>query len=419
MPDEAIAQYAPGMGLRIGIELIAAGTAIEEGSGGGHGYVHAVIPRLRDDPRIEHVRLYVPEWYEAASEWRHPKVTLVRCRVSRKRPLRVAYEQLALPILLRRDGLDALLSPANYRPLAYRDPSVVVLHAIQYFLLDDDIGRLRSAYLRFAVPRSVRGADVAVAVSETLRRDAIELFGLDPDRIVAVPLGPQPWVTSMLDGQVGGAIEPHRLPGDAPYVLCLSRLYGLKNHARLIRAYARMLREHDLPHRLLVAGGEADVTYRDLEAIAAAAGVGDRVVLMGQVPSSQLGPLYLGASAVAYVSLYETFGHPVLEAFAAGVPVLTSNRGGTAEVGGPAARLVDPESEAEIASGLADVLGDDELRRRLVAAGRDRLREFSWADCARGTVDALVEAVRRSRGSGARRPAAPDSPDTSSGARSR
>jgi glycosyltransferase involved in cell wall biosynthesis len=108
-------------------------------------------------------------------------------------------------------------------------------------------------------------------------------------------------------------------------------------------------------------------------------------------------PLYDGASAVAYVSLYETFGHPVLEAFATGTPLLTSSSGATAEVAGEAAMLVDPESEADIAAGLEKVLFDAEVRERLVAAGNARVRKFSWESHVRGTVDVLEAAVAARR----------------------
>jgi glycosyltransferase involved in cell wall biosynthesis len=97
------------------------------------------------------------------------------------------------------------------------------------------------------------------------------------------------------------------------------------------------------------------------------------------------------------VSLYETFGHPVLEAFATGTPLLTSSRGATAEVAGGAALLADPEDVDSIASGLREIVLDADLRARLVEAGRRRVREFTWQDCARQTVDVLasVAAPRR------------------------
>ena len=382
-------------GLKLGFEVVVAGSALEEGSGGGPGYFHALIPRLRDDPRVAHLTVFVPEWYEEASPWEGEKATLVRCRVARSRPLRVGYEQIVLPMRARAAGLDCLISPSNYRPLLYRRPNVLVLHAIQHFLLGDDIGRFRSAYLRFAVPRSIRSASRTVTVTETLRRDAIELFDLDPETIVAVHMGAQPWVARLIESGQDFEAEPYRLEGDHPYVLSISRLYALKNHARLIRAYAKLCRERDVPHRLLIVGGEADLTIADLEAVAREAGVADRVTFLGRVPQEMVDGLYAGASAIAYVSLYETFGHPVLEAFTTKTPLLTSKQGATAEVAGGAARLADAEDEDDIAAGLADVLFDEDLRARLITDGLERVHDFSWDSCAQGTLDAVEIAVGR------------------------
>ena len=182
-------------------------------------------------------------------------------------------------------------------------------------------------------------------------------------------------------------------PGGAPYVLCISRLYKLKNHRRLIEAFGRLVSDHDVPHDLVIAGGEADITIADLQEVARASGVADRVHLLGRVPQADVHGLYSGAAAIAYVSLYETFGHPVLEAFAVGTPLLTSSKGATAEVAGGAARLADPEDVEDIAAGLRDVLLDEDLRATLSAAGDARVREFTWDACGRGTVDALERAV--------------------------
>lgn len=377
--------------MRVGFEVIAAGSVLGEGQGGASGYIEGLLPRILDDPRVESVVAYTARWYEPAAEWSHPKLEVRRMAVPQARPARVLFEQVALPLQVRRDGIDVLFSTANYRPLAYRGTNVVALHAVQHFLLGDEgIGRLRAAYLKFAVPRSVKTADITVAVTDTLRTDAIELFALDPARIVSVPMGPSPWVLDQVADPT--PVVPYQTPDGAPYVLCISRLYALKNHRRLIQAFARL---RDLPHRLLIVGGDADVTRAELEHVALEAGVSDRVTFLGRVAQADVPALFAGTDAVAYVSLYETFGHPVLEAFASGAPLVTSTTGATAEVAGGAARLVDPEDVGAIAAGLRAVLSDAALRSRMREDGRVRVRDFSWEACASGTVDALAEAVRR------------------------
>jgi glycosyltransferase involved in cell wall biosynthesis len=380
--------------VHVGVEVIAAGSVLGEGQGGASGYIEGLIPAMLADDRVERLTVYVARWYEPARTWSHPKLHLVRAPVPTARPARVAYEQLGTPLHAIRDGIDVLFCTGNYRPLAYWRPNVVALHAVQHFLLGDDIGRLRSAYLRFAVPRSARTADLVVAVTETLRHDAIELFDLDPNRIVSVPMGPSPWVLELLDPD-RPPVEPYRTPDGSPYVLCISRLYALKNHRRLIEAFGLLVREHGLPHKLVIVGGDADVTREELATVAAEHSVADRVMFLGRVPQQDVPGLYDGADAIAYVSLYETFGHPVLEAFATGTPLLTSSAGATGEVAGGAARLADPRNVEEIAAGLHDVLTDEPLRARLIEGGRRRVRDFTWEKCAAGTVDALAEALRR------------------------
>jgi alpha-1,3-rhamnosyl/mannosyltransferase len=392
-----------GGGLRIGFDMITPGSVVEEGAGGAAGYYHGITPHLFGDERVEELVMYVPSWYPRVEEWEHPKVRVVRCRVPKQRHLRVLYEHLVEPVLATAHRLDVLYSGCNYRPLLYRGCNVVGLHSIQLFLIESDIGTLRQKYLEFVVPRSHRSGDLTIACTETVAADAVKLFDLDPERVVTVPMGPSPWVAELLERQAGDPPEPYRTPSGDPYLLCISRLYKLKNHERLIRAYARFVREHDAPHRLVIVGGDADITQEELREIAAEEGVADRLDFLGLVPQDAVPGLYTGASAIAYVSLYETFGHPVLEAFAMETPLLTSSRGATAEVAGGGARLVDPEDVDDIAAGIADVLLDDELRARLAAAGRERVRDFSWEACGRETIDYLEQAVERRRREGRRR----------------
>jgi glycosyltransferase involved in cell wall biosynthesis len=379
--------------MHVGYEVIAAGSGLGEGQGGASGYIEGLLPELLADSRVDRLTAYVADWYPPAAHWSDPKLTVRRLRVPKQRPGRVAYEQLALPLHARRDGIDVLFSTGNFRPLTYRAPNVLALHAVQHFLLHDDIGRLRSSYVRFAVPRSARTADLVVAVTEALRTDAIRLFDLDPTRIVSVPMGPSPWVLELLESMA--SVQPYRTHDGAPYVLCISRLYALKNHRRMIEAFAQLVHEQKLPHKLVIVGGDADVTQAELAEVASRAAIADRVVFLGRVPQVDVPGLYGGAEAILYASLYETFGHPVLEAFATGTPLVTSTTGGTAEVSGGAAELVDPRDVGDIARGLSAVLTDPDLRERLAASGRRRVLDFTWERCARGTVDAMAEALRR------------------------
>jgi alpha-1,3-rhamnosyl/mannosyltransferase len=175
-----------------------------------------------------------------------------------------------------------------------------------------------------------------------------------------------------------------------PYVLATGTLEPRKNLRRLIEAFAGLdpaLRES---HELVLAGAEGWQTRETLEAIGRNAGL---VRALGHVPEADLPSLYAGATIFAYPSLREGFGLPVLEAMAAGVPVLTSDVSSLPEVGGEAVVYADPYSVESIRAGLRQLLEETALRERLAKEGRERAATFRWSDAAKITLEVLEQAA--------------------------
>lgn len=392
--SQAVSLRAAPAQMRVGFDMVSAGAGFAPGGGGIPPYYEALVRALSQHPEVGGVVAFTPPWTGGFGLPREGGYEVVRCRgLLKRRGWRVAYEQTALPMLIARHGIDVFLSTCNVVPFLSPAASVVVLQSIQYFTFQDRIGRARDAYLRLVVPRSLRAAGEAIAVSETERQDAIELFGLDSNEIRTVHHGMTGWAREYLDG---APLPPGwRVPDGRPYVLSVSSLYEFKNYRRLIESMAQLIQQGAVPHSLVIAGRDADVTRGELQQVATRLGVADRVHLLGRVTQDKIASLFTGAEAIAYVSLYETFGHPVLEAFAFGKPLVTSSIGATAEIAGGAARLVDPSSIEDIAAGLRDVLTDEGLRSRLAERGPARAREFSWEACADGTVSAMQDAMRR------------------------
>ena len=187
------------------------------------------------------------------------------------------------------------------------------------------------------------------------------------------------------------------IPG--PYVVFLGGLEPRKNLERLIQAFG-MVEQTDVS--LVIVGGavrwapayaaEVDAAVAALSPAARA-----RVVRVGYVDDVDRRALLSGAEILAYPSRAEGFGFPVLEGFAANVPVLTSNTSSLPEVAGDAAVLVDPEDPAAIAGGLRELLGDADLRNVLRAAGTARVASFTWQRCARETAAVLRRAAQHGR----------------------
>jgi len=372
--------------------MISAGSGFGPSAGGMIVYHSGLLNGFCAMASVSRVVPLVAPWNNGLAVPDHPKISAATCTgLPRGRIGRVVYEQTVLPVIVKRLDVDVLLSTCNVKPLLWRGPSVVVLQSLQYLHFPGQFSPLRRHYLKTIVSASVHAADAVITVTDWERTEAIRLLGLDPDRAVTVYHGLSEAVQAMLSAP-SRPPRPSLVGGD-PYVLMVSALYGFKNHHRLIRAFAAAVTRHRLPHQLVIAGPDADVTALELADLARQLGVGGRVLLAGAVPHDQVPALLAHAEAVAYVSLYETFGLPVLEALASGRPLVTSRHGATAEVAGDAARLVDAKDVDDIAAGLSDVLLDETLRRTLMRSGPERASTFTWAACAEKTAAVLDQAI--------------------------
>jgi len=283
----------------------------------------------------------------------------------------VARMAFRLPRLLRR--LRPTVAHFNYViPPGYRGRSVVTVHDLS-FERHPELMPLRDRLLfRTLVPRSVARADRVLAVSEWTKRDLVERYGVAEGKIVVTPNG------------VDGVFRPiGSTPKRPPYALFVGAIQPRKDPLTALEALA--LLDDDLG--LVVVGPEkrgADevrAAVRRLE-------LGARVELAGHVELDELAALYRGAACLVFPSRYEGFGLPVLEAMASGTPVVAAATGALPEIAGDAAVLVEPADPAALAGGIERALAD---RERLVAAGLERARGFSWTESARRTLDVYRE----------------------------
>jgi glycosyltransferase involved in cell wall biosynthesis len=182
-----------------------------------------------------------------------------------------------------------------------------------------------------------------------------------------------------------------------PYALYVGTIQPRKNLVRLAQAYAGLVKAYAVPWDLVIAGGKGWLSDEVVQAIEDLALPG-RIHLPGYVPEAQLPALLNGARLFCFVSLYEGFGLPILEAQAAGVPVMTANNSSLPEVAGDAAILVDPTDVDAIADAMLRLSSDEALRQQLIAAGRANVARFSWEKAARETLAVLIKAAQQRPG---------------------
>src|SRR5919204_1071938 len=151
--------------MRVGFDMISAGSGFRPAAGGMIHYYAGLVPALCNRPEVDRLVAFVSPWNQGLALPDHPKLEVVTCRgLPARRIGRVVYEQTALPLLARRRKVDVLMSTVNVVPLLRRGPKAVVLQSIQYRFFPEELGPLRRAYLSHAVPRSLKNADVVIAV---------------------------------------------------------------------------------------------------------------------------------------------------------------------------------------------------------------------------------------------------------------
>jgi glycosyltransferase involved in cell wall biosynthesis len=324
-----------------------------------------------------------------------PNVATVTTRVSFENHLVGDLWLLGyLPLRLAALRADVYHGPAAFLPLfklGYR--TVVTIHDLVSFLFPDTVPRKYSLYMRLMTRAAVRSADRVIAVSRATQIDLERVLRVPPARTVVIHEAVAPeFAVATPPAAVDAVVRRYGLR--RPYCLFVGNLEPRKNLGRLVEAFGRVrARGHHpgSPPQLVLTGTRAWL-YGGIFRRVEAQGLAGDVIFTDYVPAEDLPALYAGAACFVFPSLYEGFGLPVLEAMAAGAPVIASRAGAIPEVAGDAALLVDPVRVEEIAEAIEAVLADRALRDRLVAAGRARARTFSWETVARQTL-AVYESV--------------------------
>lgn len=303
---------------------------------------------------------------------------------------RVLGEQTLLPRAVRREKIDLLHNFAMTAPFFSAAPQVTSTHDVIYALHPEAHSRLMRAGQSVLVPIGARRAQRVLTLSEASAVEVARVTGVSREKIDVVHIAARtpgkPTPEAELRERLG--------LGAAPFVLATSARRGHKNLGRLLEAFAQ-LKNHPSPSLVLpgYATGAEDELTRQIQQL----GLTDRVHLLGWISEADLDGLYAHAELLAFPSLAEGFGLPVLEAMEHGTPVATSNISSMPEVGGDAAVYFDPYDARDIARVIGDLLGDAQKRAGLSARGVQRAQQFSWRRAAAQTTAVYDEVLASTR----------------------
>lgn len=302
-----------------------------------------------------------------------------------------AWERWRLPLAAWRDRADVLHSPANTCPAWMPLPTVVTIHDL--IPIDMPQGRPPGQVHRFeqSVHLACDKAAWIICPSTYTRDRLVSEFDADPDRITVNPWAPDSSMRTIPD--VRATRVARRYGVDGPFVLHFGAAAPRKNTTRLIEAWAMTNPGFDHGWKLLIVGLDP-ATQASLEREVERFSIQDNVVLHGFADESDLPALLSAAGLLAYPSLSEGFGLPILDAWATETAVLTSDRTSLPEVAGDAAMTIDPTDTSGLSRSLLMAIQTPAIRKKLVERGRQRLGRYNW----RRTVETFANVIELTAG---------------------
>lgn len=316
------------------------------------------------------------------------------------------WTQIGLAFRTFVDPLDMLFVPSHTLPLIRRPglKSVITVHDLGAEFLPAFHQFKQVLYLNLMTHYQLKTAAKIIAVSKATKKDIQDRVGVSSEKIEVVYEGVDEKLFRKLPIDIENRIlHQYKLTahtssrGKNKYFFFIGTIQPRKNLERLIRAFAQFLNDRGdkAAGFELILAGQRGWKSEGIYELPKGLGIEDRVRFIGRVSDEELNGLYGGATALVYPSLFEGFGLPILEAFSADCPVITSNISSMPEIAGNAAVLVDPYNIVGISKAMQELASSDTLRSSLIKKGRLRSIEFSWKYCAVKTLKVLNSVMGR------------------------
>ncbi len=294
--------------------------------------------------------------------------------------------ELLIPIYLKRYCIDVFFSADGYLSLNAAVPTVMVIHDLAYLHFPSHISFATLKYYQHFVPKYLDRSATIITVSEFVKNDIITRFRIDINKVKVAYNAvskPKPTTLESMPSDIQNEVADH------PYFLYVGALHPRKNIVGLIRGFRHFNNLKNGQYRLVLAGRMAWKT----DDIKKEMGQSNDVIYAGMVSESTKYNLLAKAEAMTYISWFEGFGIPILEAMSCGCPVITSSVTSMPEVAGDAALLADPADPQSISKAMQQIIDDVEFRSQLIEKGYKRVNDFSWKNSADLIYSSLIEAI--------------------------
>lgn len=276
---------------------------------------------------------------------------------------------------LKKHKADIFFSPDGYLSLRTNIPQIGVIHDLNFEHYPEDLPKGARKYLRTYFPKFAKKAKHIITVSEYSKQDIVKIYGIAETKITVahnggsekfkpIPLAQQKFIRK-------------KYTNGKPFFICVGALHPRKNLNRLLLAYDAFKKETQSETQLLIAGAPLFKGSGPFETLEQLKHKSD-IHFSGHVEFDVLTQIMGSARALTFVSYFEGFGIPMIEAMRAETPILAGNLTSLPEVGGEGAIYVDPFDINSIKEGLVEINQNEELRKKLIALGRDRAKEFTW-----------------------------------------
>lgn len=288
---------------------------------------------------------------------------------------------------------DIFLSTDGYLSLACQVPQVIVMHDLAFEHFPDHVNALTARYYRHFTPKFAKKAKRIATVSEYSKQDIVKLYDIAPVKIDVVYNGSNELFVPLREEEKVKIRQ--QFTGGHPYFIYAGALQPRKNIINLFLAFDSFKKNNSCNAKLVMAG--RNWSYHEAMKVHEAMQYREEVIFPGHLTRTDLSRLLGAAEALVYISLFEGFGIPIVEAMHCDVPVITSNISSMPEVAGEAGLLVDPYSVADIAEKMQLMFGNESLKSRLIEMGRLQRQQFTWQRTADKLWECVLKAVEESK----------------------